>query len=636
MPRPRPKRSRPGASRSEAPAATKPIEHHHSSPSPPLVTKPNLTQSTLPPDALSDPYDVSDREKELRKQRVATRRSQADVDVNLNSQQNKALEHARKRRDDAMDRLENITSTSAIQPNESPDIEHSRRDSVTMTDAHRPPRLTEVSGLDLDDDVFGNLDDSLDDAEHAIDDTRDGHTRSTDTSSFNIAAFKRRPRQSSVAGRDDAPIRPSSRGQMTPSISTTLNFRGFKRRAREPSILGTARKDRSYRSASRGSQASRNAEILGDRDDEDSGPDGESTPVDTRRRSRRSRDAATTTLESPTQPSRKRKSLEAHEVGREKRAAVEVERDLEEAEDASPEEVIESIEEDNQPPVSSPLSSPPIKRWLDQDRPSTPGQDDPDMAPPMSDSASQGESPIAWPPIDTLAQRRYVARPPPPQRVHKTPELGNDLDSNISSPPSLTHSPNYRPSHKAKPAAKKKAPAPVPKPTTDVLASLLPQRRSKRFAKKRTADDPFDIDESEDDVDNSELPVASKSRSASAAKKKQQKQALSKSASSNRKGKEKAVVPSSGKNPKVRTYGSRVSDKENDGEEIVVGSGDENVDDEDEPMADGDDADESQLHLEQFGEELHNAAKKFKEVDKYELTFETVEPRSSSLGPDAR
>ncbi|KAK4231575.1 hypothetical protein QBC38DRAFT_225831 [Podospora fimiseda] len=630
MPRPRPKKARPGATRSEP--QSKPAEDPQSSASPLPVNKSIPEQSTLPPDAPSDIYDVSDREKELRKQRIAKRKSQTEADLHLNSEQSKALDYARKRRDDAMDRLDNLTSTSAAQAEESPDIELSRNDSATMADVQRPPRLTDVSGLDLDDDVFGNLDDSLDDTEHAIEDTRDGHTRSTDTSTFNIASFKRRPRQSSVAGRDDAPIRPSSRGQMTPSISSTLNFGRFKRRAREPSILGTARKDRPYRSASRGSQASRNREVLKDRDDddEDSGPDGESTPIDTRRRSRRSRDAETPALDSPTQPSRKRKSLEAHEDGREKRTAVEVE-SPEAAEGAAQDEVMPSIEDENQPPVSSPLSSPPIKGWLEQDRLSTPDRDDPDMAPPVSDSASEGESPIAWPPIHTLAQRRYVARPPPP-RAHKTPELDDDIDSNISSPPSLTHSPNYKQSRNAKPAPKKKAPVAPPKPTTDDLASLLPQRRSKRVAQKKVSADPFDIDGSSEEEGETELPVLPKPRS----NKKPQKQALgSKSASANRKGKGKADAPRSGKKSTVKTYGSRVSDKENEGEEEVVdGSGEENEDhDGDEAMAD---VDTSQLHLEEFGEELHNAAKKFKEVDKYELTYETVEARSSSLGPDAR
>lgn len=629
-----------------AAATSKPVEHRRSSASPAPVTKPDSVQNAQPADVFSDLYDVSDREKERSKQRAAARKSQAEADLRLTSEHTTALEHAKKRRDDAMDRLANMTSTSAIQLQESPDIEHSRRDSVTMTDVQRPPRLTDVSGLDLDDDVFGNLDDSLDDTEHAIEDMRDGHTRSTDTSSFNIAAFKRRPRQSSVAGRDDAPIRPSSRGQMTPSISTTLNFGRFKRRAREPSILGTARKDRSYRSASRGSQASRNAEILGNKhdSDEESGPDDESTPVGTRKRSRKSRDAGSITCGSPSEPSRKRKSLEGHEDGREKRAAVEVDSEPEQAEGAGQNEIVQSIEDDNQEPVSSPLSSPPAKRWLQKDRLSTPGHDDddPDMAPPLSDSASEGESPIAWPPITTLAQRRYVARPPP--RAHKTPELEDDIDSNISSPPSLTHSPNYNTSHKAKPAAKKKAPVPIPKPTTDALASLLPQRKSKRYAKKTTSDDPFDIDESDDANEDSELPTLAKSHSASVAKKKKQQQqqkekaALSsKTASSNRKGKEKAATPEKGKTR--RTYGSRASDKENEGDSIIVASEDDN-DDGNENMEDeeegGEEGDASQLHLEKFGEELHNAAKKFKEVDKYELTFEIVEPRSSSLGPDAR
>ncbi|AEO58131.1 hypothetical protein MYCTH_101406 [Thermothelomyces thermophilus ATCC 42464] len=251
---PRPKRSRVGA--------TRPTRAPSPAPDGQAAEKaPTVAPAEVPG---SDIYDVSDREKERINQRVAqaakagshSRRTRASEHLNLNSEQAKALEDSRRRRDDAMDRLDDLTSTSRPNRSDSPDIEHSRRESVSEPQR----RLTDASGLDLDDDIFANLDDSLDDTANSFEETRTGY-RSADTSSINVAMFKRRPRQSSVAGRDDAPIRPSSRGQNTPSISTTLNFSNFKRRAREPSILGTGRKPRRARSQSVASQASRNPSI---------------------------------------------------------------------------------------------------------------------------------------------------------------------------------------------------------------------------------------------------------------------------------------------------------------------------------------------------------------------------------------
>ncbi|KAL2200880.1 hypothetical protein P885DRAFT_65194 [Corynascus similis CBS 632.67] len=251
---PRPKRSRVGA--------TRPTKALSPAPDGQLAVKAPIAAPAEVPG--SDIYDVSDREKERIRQRVAEtskddsqpRRTPASHHLELNSEQAGALEDSKRRRDNAMDRLDDLTSTSRPDHADSPDIEHSRRES--MLEPQR--RLTDASGLDLDDDIFANLDDSLDDTANSIEETRTGY-RSADTSSINVAMFKRRPRQSSVAGRDDAPIRPSSRGQNTPSISSTLNFGNFRRRAREPSILGTGRKARTARSQSVTSQASRNASV---------------------------------------------------------------------------------------------------------------------------------------------------------------------------------------------------------------------------------------------------------------------------------------------------------------------------------------------------------------------------------------
>jgi hypothetical protein len=76
-----------------------------------------------------------------------------------------------------------------------------------------------------------------------------------------------------------------------------------------------------------------------------------------------------------------------------------------------------------------------------------------------------------------------------------------------------------------------------------------------------------------------------------------------------------------------RTYGSRAfSDKENEEEDTIVaaGSEDEAAEEEQEVAPET-----SQMILERLGEELKSAAKKFKEVDKWELEFEEVTEPSS-------
>lgn len=614
---PRPKRTRIAATRAAAAPAAAPVEPQQSSATPPITTESTTAQARLPS---SDIYDVSDREKERRNRRIAeaakgdapqTRRTRASHHQDLNSEQTKAIEESRLRRDDAMQRLDDLTSTPRPDQEESPTAEQRGREFQ--------PRLTDFSGLDLDD-SFGNLDDSLDITENTTEDTQGGH-RSTDTSSFNMAMFRRRPRQSSVAGRDDAPIRPSSRGRTTPSVSTALNFGIFKRRAREPSIIGTTRKPRGQRSQSQTSQASRAGSVL----DDDSGPDDESTPLDKTRRQTRASPAARSSEDLPVSPTRKRKSLESHEDGREKRVAAEV---------AGEDEIHESIEVDN----DAPAPTPPRGRALNRERFSTPVQeDDPDMAPPLSSSASEGGSPVVWPSIDTLAHRTYTRKPPP--RAQRTPELDNDA-SDVSSPPSLTHSPNYS-AAAAKAAAKKKAAAAQKKVTTADLTSLLPRRRHKASKRNTDNNDPFDLDDSDDGrydisaVGQSEDEL-SYVDSRAARRRRAGQQPLGKSAS-NRKGKEAG----GSKKRSVRTYGAGTEDKENDvvEESIVVGGGDEEVEEEvEEEMQEeaGDaDAETSQMMTERIGGELQQAVKKFKEVDKWELSFEEVAERSSP-NPDAR
>ncbi|ORY70134.1 uncharacterized protein BCR38DRAFT_333836 [Pseudomassariella vexata] len=211
----------------------------------PSVASPTPTPTPPAESTSSDIYDVSDREKE--KQRLR-RESQGEVlatRVVSNRRQAAALAVAQKRRDSAMERLDDITSTSTAILNTADDesdssieIEVGRRAAATPAQG----RMVEVSGLDLDDDMFADLNTSFDTAGPA------SAQRSNETSTMSASRFKRRPRAGSFLSTDHAPIRPSSRaGPNTPGISTAFNIGVFKRRAREPSILGTAQKDRPQR-----------------------------------------------------------------------------------------------------------------------------------------------------------------------------------------------------------------------------------------------------------------------------------------------------------------------------------------------------------------------------------------------------
>ncbi len=226
-------------------------------------------------DMSSDVYGVSDRELN---RRASTQDVSAAVaahgPVRGNAQKTKAMQESRRRRDEAMARLENLTSTTsnhAVQssdPAESPAVEVGRRAQV----ATRQRRAPDASGVDLDDDMFGDMDTSFDDQDLESPPA----ARSTETSTFNVGLFKRgRPRQSSIVGRDDEPIRPSSRGANTSGLSSTFNLGMFKRRPREPSILGTSQNSRAQ-----GPEPETSSEDGQEEDGEAaSGPEAESTPL---------------------------------------------------------------------------------------------------------------------------------------------------------------------------------------------------------------------------------------------------------------------------------------------------------------------------------------------------------------------
>ncbi|KAI1128548.1 hypothetical protein F5Y10DRAFT_277356 [Nemania abortiva] len=560
----------------------------------------------------SDIYDVSDREKE----RAAARRkslrdgtSTRTRNVSAESiQSQKALDRAKQRRDAAMERLQNITST------DNSDEEGEEEEVVPGTLGSAGPsqrvkatplrsRPTDLTGLDLDDSMFDDLDTTMGTVGHGS-----AH-RSAETSTLSVSQFRRRPRAGSFLSRDDGPIRPSSRaGPNTPAFSSTLNFGVFKRRAREPSILSTAQKPRPQRP-----EPEQNSEDDEDEEgmlDEDAfAPEAESTPL---RRSKRGSGGAEPAQPTSSAKSRKRKSTESH------RQRVR----------SSPFEVNDDIRQSIEQPASdedSPLSSPPP--LLPRHVPSTPiapSMDPELLAPPLS-SDSSGSDEERWPPLRSIpkARTRQAA-----SVLRQTPARGDNV-SDMSSPPSLTHSPNYAHSSSPPPARvakpkRKVAAKPLRKITTADLTVLLPRRR-----RRGGGDNPFDIDEDESEAEvdisglgeDDELAHDVRTRRRPVSRANAQNQAAIKARALTR-NKDKQ-----GSNKRIsRTYG-RLSDKENNDQEEEDGNDGSNS------IAELGEED-SQALVERMGEELKNAVRKFQEVDQWELSFEERTRSSSPI--DAR
>jgi len=238
------------------------------------------------------------------------------------------------------------------------------------------------------------------------------------------------------------------------------------------------------------------------------------------------------------------------------------------------------------------------------------------MAPPMSSSpSSHSEAPrtrlVQHSP--TMTRGRSLRR--------RTPAPLNEA-SPPSSPPSLTHSPN-RPTRAVKKQWKSFS-AQQRTFSTAELQALLPRRR------RRAALDAFDIVGSDsevdisgsasDDDDISPITVRQRSRPRGIA--------LSRTpAPLKNKAKAKSIARAATRvKGQKRTYGTNphnTSDKEN-----------EDIDPDDSlgPLPDDDKVgpENSQEMEESVGKELKRAARKFEEVDKWELDFEEVTASSSS------
>lgn len=505
---------------------------------------------------------------------------------------------AKRTRDAALDSLANEDSTTTGDDT----IEIGRRAMAT------PAMRRDTTGLDLPDDVFGDLDDSFADGDIP------GGGASADSSSLTLSRLKPRSRQSSFAGRNDPPIRPSSRGPNTPGLGSS-NIGAFRRRPREPSILGTSQKPLSETGAT---AQSSEAESKGEGEGEGEGdfrPEAESTPIYSRRRTRPSLRLGRDPSSPPqsAQSGSKRKSVEPHHGSPQpdepscSKPAVE--------QDADSDSEL-SVLASPSPPPPGPLQ-----------RSATPVNQDEIIAPPASgNSDNVGD---LWPDIHALAKRRR--RP-----SVMTPLRGDDGLTDISSPPSLTHSPSNADRRAAKrrgrPAARCQT---SPTLTTQDLVNLLPKRRRRRAQDSLGLGSDEELDATDLAHDEDELAnlVTRAARSRS-----QQPRGRGAStwpgsrAASRARGNQPALGPkrtpaSGGRSARAsKMYRRRCSNKENEGDGDDEG-GSAFVPLPDDTFDTGTSTGEAQGGV--WSEELQRAAAYFREVDQWNLDFEDVDESPS-------
>lgn len=544
----------------------------------------------------------------------------------LNINDDDSTETVNRTRDEA---LNNLTNDDATTTSEGRAMRASSRSSIELgrfTASTPNYNQRDTSGLDLGDSVFGDLDDSFADGP--------GSVRSGDISNMSYSALRTQSRRSSFIGRNDPPIRPSSRSGNTPRVGSSFNIGIFKRRAREPSILGTGREPlEEPLTAGQDSEAS---------SEDDFEPEAESTPLKNRRRTRGNDEIAEP--ESPEEAEssnpRKRKSLDAQQnstrPGKVSRTEPGSSRQLRERQsselpDAPPFSEDDQMDEtsDSEPSDVSSPRGPPSRL---PPRPVTPVNQAEIAAPPAS---SGSEASDVWPDIRSLAKKRRRPSVATPSRL--------DNLSDISSPPSLTHSPNYDTvkagKTRGRPPRSQQA---SPKMTTADLTSLLPKRR---YKKQR---DPLAL-ESDEELDTSGLGNEDDELSlldTETARRRKRGRPPTRAASSRSASRVGGAGGSSKQAGASTRSASRrhSSDKENVGD-ASRGSDNDNDEDEDEqgedevsrfiPLADNtfDGAAGKADAVQTDAAELKEASKKFKEVDRWELDFEEVaEPSSPQDG----
>lgn len=510
-----------------------------------------------------------------------------------------ALKSANRSRDAALDRLANddVTTTG----DDTQELEVGRRDTAT------PMQARDITGLDLADSVDFDLDESFEDGLIPT------GGRSADNSSYHLSHIKprSRSRQSSIIGRNDPPIRPSSRSGTTPLVSSSFNIGAFRRRAREPSILGTGRKTQPDTTTT----TLQNQDS--DSDEGDFAPEAESTPVNNRRRTRHS--------------ARHEQEIEVPSDEQETLSAAKKRKSNNEMPDdgARPHKVRRSegsasVQDSNSDSELSELPSPQAMP-LHIERPVTPtnNYNEEDAASPLSSGSEEhGE----WPDIRDLAKRR--------RRPSVTDPLDAEIMSDISSPPSLTHSPNHNEHRVLKTRGRSTTRRqPSPKLTTADLAKLLPQRHNQRARSPVDGDSDEELDTAGLGQDEDELHHLDASRRRKQGSRPDSR-ATSRSgrrAQSALREKETPAMNTRRATRHSQTYSRRSSDKENN-------SGDEGEEDEEEesrfvPLPEdsftGDVGDASIISA---SHELNQAKAKFKEVDRWELEFEEASEPPSPIG----
>ena len=536
----------------------------------------------------------------------------------------------------------------------------SRIDDLENLDSPAPNLRGPATGTPSEETLLGDLD--LESSSPSMEvGRRDRSTAGTESSLLAIGNFKRRPRQGSIIGRAAARARSSSiesnlaegtglmsvgresksklwtgtcqrhRGEAiakggnsgrirsssfgldldkgTPAVGSAMKLGNFKRRAREPSILGTAQKKQQR-------------VLFDDDDDEDEddfNPDDESTPLNLCKTrtintssapsSSSSRKRKLSAVQIPqSQSQRSTPSLPAHEaienvdmVPASRSSSV---KEMDEEEDEVEEELV--------------VSSPPQEVSLPSigARTVTPEPLSETMAPPQSSSSSPPSSPVLHL-VESLQTQPAPSRGRRPLRS-QTPLLFNEV-SPPSSPPSLTHSPN-RPGNATAKQKTRKQPPRASTLSTAQLQALLPRRR-------RRARDEFDIASSDSEVDASGLASDDDELTHLNIRAPSRRSAVATAA------RLKAKLVAKTKAEAKITYGSRrkvTSDKENE-EEVDPDDSLAPVRDEEEIF----DPEKSQELEKRVGKELKRAAKKFAEVDKWEMEFEDV-TASSSSPKDAR
>ncbi|KAF4124199.1 DEAD/DEAH box helicase [Geosmithia morbida] len=560
--------------------------------------------------------------------------------------------------------IENDASEAAPTPAVAPDninnnnssSSSSSSDAVETGRRVTTPQRRDTSGLDLgDDDMFGDLDESFDKEAGGIGNlipSSGGSRRFGDNSSvFGGGSSHTKPRSRS---RQSSIIRPTSRGGNTPLMSSSLNLGAFRRRAREPSILGTARKafpDISHVTHNTTSADQEPHEAESDDDDDESVPEAESTPINNRRATRSSlrQQEQEQEQEQELSGSRKRKS-DGNDGGSSR--PDKVTRTILGGQDENADASADAADNgDSDSELSSLPSSPSsLPRFTMAERPVTPSNDShQDFAAPPASSDVDGDDMDWWPDIHGLARKRRrpsVAEPLAGPSGNAADDDGGDVASNVSSPPSLTHSPNLHArgggriggaskSH----ARARRVPSPPPLTTAD-LANLLPKRRHIRERHHHAQDDQAEYDTAGIAHDQDELSFVGADTRRRATTRHNTAAATAAAAAAAGKKKEKQAGGRPGTRSSSRhtqTYSRRSSDKENDDDDDDQ-EGEESMF---QPLADetfdGDTAsDEARRNALLSDEELKTAAIKFKEVDRWELSFEEASEAEEVLGAEAR